>query len=188
MMVQWSKWWIAGVAVAAAGCTPAPQQQVVGPQPGIMTGSNQPPPPLQVVNPGGEPVAGQGQSTESPDDAIHSDPSAMRMDDIVEALLLYLKANGGMPARLEDLQTVPMIGPSINAVSPSGAPYAYVPQGLTAPNSNKRLVVYDPLESTNGKRWCILVSQSQAGGPLTAEVLHLPEIVFRAYLASGEQQ
>jgi hypothetical protein len=68
--------------------------------------------------------------------------------------------------------------------APDGEPYAYIPEGLTTPNTKKLLVVYDPQESQNGKRWCILLAQLSPGAPLTGEVLALPEIVFRAYLAS----
>jgi hypothetical protein len=134
------------------------------------------PPPLPVVK---APVGN------TPDQAVDTDPSAQRLDDILGALLLYFRANQGMPPALEDLRTVAGFGSELNLISPSGQPYGYVPAGLTIPGNNKRLVVYDPAENPNGRRWCILVSALSPGAALTAEVLEIPEAMFREYLASN---
>jgi hypothetical protein len=130
------------------------------------------------------PVAGQGtpDATLNTNQAFLTDASAVRLDEIVGDLLLYFRANQGMPGQLEDLRTV--AGADLNLIAPCGQPYGYVPQGLSVRNSNKLLVVYDPQESADGRRWCILVVQLRPGAPLTAEVLAISETLFRTYLAS----
>jgi hypothetical protein len=142
------------------------------------------PPPGQRGGVGALPVAGGNDSPETIDQAVLTDASAVRLDDIVEAILLYFSANKGMAPRLEELRTMPG-EENLNLTAPSGQEYYYAPQGLSSPAGNKLLIVYDPMESANGKRWCILASQLRQGAPLTAEVIALPEIVFRAYLASN---
>jgi hypothetical protein len=160
------------LGLLAGGCASTTTQTT-------QTAPRTPPPPL--------PIAQADQSV-STNDTVLADASSVRLESIVDAMLFYFRINQGMPGALDDLKTVPEFGDQINTISPSGDPYVYVPQGLTAPNSDKRLVVYDPRESANGKRWCILVSQLKPGAPLTAEVLAIPEISFRAYLVSGLEQ
>ena len=164
------------MAIVACGCDDSSPSKSA--KRGALQPSDHPPPPLPIAHSPGFSV--------NTDDAIIPDASSARLDDIVGALLFYIRANQGVPPTLDDLKTLPGVPENLNTISPSGQPYMYAPQGLTAPNSNKRLLVYDPEESANGRRWCILVSQVRPGAPLTAEVLALPEISFRAYLASGE--
>lgn len=142
-------------------------------------------------NPAPTPVAApapvvRGNGPVSADQAVYTDPSAIRLEDIDEAILLYYRVQGSMPPTLDDLRSLGSIAADLNLVSPSGQPYAYVPGGLSAPGSQKLLVVYDPADSANGRRWCILISPPHPGAPLSAEVLALPEIVFRTYLASEQ--
>ena len=106
------------------------------------------------------------------------------MENINEALLIYVHVNQQMPATLDDLRSVS--GPDLVLVSPTGKPYGYVPSGLVIPNSPKRLIVYDPDELPNNRRWCILITEFRTGAALVSEVTDLPEGVFRAYLASGQ--
>jgi hypothetical protein len=151
---------------------------------GIMAGvvcgcqSSAPPPQRPVNSP-----AAQNQSLTA-DQAVNSDVSAMRLDDINGALLLYYRTNQSMPTSLNDLLAVPGFGADLNLVSPSGQPYVYVPAGLTALGTPKLLIVYDPAETPQGKRWCILMARPQPGAALSAEVVDMPEVVFQSFLAS----
>jgi len=125
-----------------------------------------------------------GQDTSvSSEQALPAGDSGARIEDINEALLVYVKLTRQMPAALDDLKSV--YGDQLLLTNPGGKPYVYVPTGLSMPNSQKILVIYDPDELPNGRRWCILVSDLRPGSPLVTEVLDLPEIVFRSYLASN---
>jgi hypothetical protein len=132
---------------------------------------------------GPAPSAG-GSRLVSSDQAVYTDPSALRLEDIDGAILLFYHIEGSMPPKLEDLRSIGSAGADLNFNSPSGQPYGYVPGGLSVAGTQKLLVVYDPVETANGQRWCILISPPQPGAALSAEVMALPEIVFRAYLAS----
>jgi hypothetical protein len=122
-------------------------------------------------------------SAVSSEQVLPAGDSGARIEEINEALLIYVKANAQMPAVLDDLKSV--YGSDLMLTAPSGKPYVYVPTGLTMPSSPKILVIYDPDELPNGRRWCILVSDLRTGSALVTEVLDLPEIVFRSYLASN---
>jgi hypothetical protein len=162
------RWLVLGAAMHLAGCQ----------------SSTAPSPPPSGAGVTQLPVAGQSAPdvTKNTNQVFLTDASAVRLDEIVGDLLLYFRANQGMPGQLDDLRTV--AGSDLNLIAPCGQPYGYVPQGLSVRNSNKLLVVYDPQESADGRRWCILAVQLQPGAPLTAEVLAIPEALFRTYLAS----
>jgi hypothetical protein len=161
--------WIAATAACIGGCqgSAAPPRQQTG-SPGVtrlpVVGHTAPDVPANI------------------DQALMTDPSAERLGDIDAALILYFHANQGMPGQLDDLRAT--AGPDLNLIAPSGQPYVYIPQGLAVRNSDKLLVVYDPQESPNGRRWCILAVQLRPGAPLSAEVIALSEALFRTYLAS----
>jgi hypothetical protein len=120
------------------------------------------------------------------DQALNTDPSALRLDDIDGAMLLYYRDNQQMPPRLEDLGPYAQsVGITLNLVSPgNGMHYGYDANGMTALGATKLLVVYDPAPGTNGRRWCILMAPPHPGAALSAEVLDIPEFEFRSYLAS----
>jgi len=121
------------------------------------------------------------------DQAFNTDPSAMRLDDIEGALLLYYRDNQTMPPHLSDLDPyAKAVGITLVPISPTnGQPYGYDPNGMTAVGATKLLVVYDPAPSPNGRRWCIVMEPPRPGAALSAEVLDLPEFVFRSYLAGA---
>ena len=54
------------------------------------------------------PVAGQSAPdvTKNTNQVFLTDASAVRLDEIVGDLLLYFRANQGMPGQLDDLRTV----------------------------------------------------------------------------------
>jgi hypothetical protein len=138
------------------------------------------------------PVAGQAPpQSSSPlgggspaDQAITSDVSDLRMDDILGGLLFYFRSNHQMPAKLEDLR--PIVGRDLNTDNASDQPFVYVPAGLRLRGSSKLLVVYDPHMHDDHTRWVILLGAFKAGAPPTGEVLSIPEVIFQAYLKSGQ--
>jgi len=156
---------------------------------GCQSSSTLPPPRQQQSGVTRLPIAGQQQTdvpanSTSVDQAVLSDPSAVKLDSIIEGILLFFQQNKGMPGKLDDLRSIAG-EEQLDITAPSGQVYVYYPQGLTSPGTSKLLVVCDPQESPNGRRWCILVSQLNPGAPLTGEVLAIPEIVYRSYLASN---
>jgi hypothetical protein len=120
------------------------------------------------------------------DQAVITDPSASQLEDIEEAILFYYRVNQSMPPTLDALRSLGTFGAQLNFISPSGQPYAYFPNGLSMSGSQKFLIACDPAETASGKRWCILISPPRPGAALSAEVIALPEIVFRTYLASEQ--
>jgi hypothetical protein len=135
------------------------------------------------------PVVGQPpmpEHTSSIDEAVLTDPSALRLGKILEAIFSYFAINKGMPATLDDLKAVDS---ELITIAPSGQPYEYYPQGLPLPNSadKKLLVVADPVETRDGRRYCILASLLKPGAPLTGEVMYIPEVTYAAYRFSHPQ-
>jgi len=127
-------------------------------------------------------IEGGSQGGVSTDQILSNDPSVVRLQDITSVLLLYCATYRHLPASLEDLALMADPGTQLNFTSPaSGRPYVYVPAGLQTPRGGKRIIVYDPALSANGKRWCILMGDSAPGKARTAEVFQMPETVFRTY-------
>jgi hypothetical protein len=176
-------WAWCGVALFICGCQSSRSSTSTGaPPPAAAYTSNALVPLLPVA---GQPAATATPPTASADDAVHSDATVVRLDDIVGDLLLYFQRHRNMPATLEDLLAE---FPALNITAPSGQPYVYYPQGLTTPNIPKLLVVFDPAETQRGSRWCILVNPLRPGSPLTAEVKELPEVIVSSYRVSAEQK
>jgi hypothetical protein len=120
--------------------------------------------------------------TLSPDEAVDSDPSAIRLHDIAGALLQYYALNKRLPDRLEEAATLADADQPLQLISPaSGKPYGYVPQGLVLEGRKKRIIVFDP-GPHQGLRWCVFIAdQTQPGGAQSVEVLPVPEGVFGLY-------
>jgi hypothetical protein len=118
----------------------------------------------------------------SPDEAVDSDPSAIRLHDIAGALLQYYALNKRLPDRLEDAAALADTDQPLQLTSPaSGKPYGYVPQGLVLEGRKKRIIVFDPAPH-QGQRWCVFIAdQTRPGGAQSVEVLPVPEGVFGLY-------
>jgi hypothetical protein len=115
-------------------------------------------------------------------EAIKSDPCALRLHDIAGAILMYYALNREMPTHLEDLRAMQDVDQQLNFTCPvSNQPYVYVPQGMTSPGRTKMILVHDPTPSHNGTRWCILAASGKPGEPISLEVLPITEPVFLSY-------
>jgi hypothetical protein len=117
------------------------------------------------------------------DDAVASDPCAVRMGDITAALTMYYGLNKQLPGSLEQLKPLANPGSELLLTCPvSSLPYVYSPAGLLAVGTNKRIVVWDATPAHDGSRWCILMPPVQTGGVVSFELVALPEAAFKLYV------
>jgi hypothetical protein len=118
----------------------------------------------------------------SPDSIIATDPSASRLQDIGGYILLYYRDHQQMPPSLDELRDLPG-GDNLNFNSGSiDRPFVYDGAGLWASDGgSKCIVAYDPVEQSDGKRWCLLMTIPKAGSALSVDVVALSESVFRNY-------
>ncbi len=67
---------------------------------------------------------------------------------------------------------------------PTGQPYLYVPGGLEALGTDRRILVADPIPSAKGTRACILEPppSASAGAAASMEVVSVPEAAFKRYV------
>jgi hypothetical protein len=122
------------------------------------------------------------------DEAVSADPSSVTLQDISGDLLLYYAVNKALPAHLEDLRSLSNETANLNLLSPvSHQEYVYVPDGLFAFGSDKRVIVYDPAPTPKGVRWCILYQPTAtADAPISLNVASLPEAAFQSYQPPGQ--
>lgn len=124
----------------------------------------------------------------STDEAMATDPCAMRLQDIGGALLQYFALNKRLPARLEDVKTIVGVDQSLQFACPaSGKPYGFAPAGLILEGRKKRIIIYDPTPAHDGRRWCVFMTdQRRPGAAQSLEVLAVPEAVFHLYLPADQ--
>ena len=121
----------------------------------------------------------------SADDAVAGDASAARLHDIEGTLLMYYALYHRMPQRLEELKPLADADTDLQLVAPSGRPYLYVPDGLVAAGTSKRIIVADPAPSLRtASRQCILAPPLPMSprASLSMEVLAVPEAAFKRYV------
>ena len=136
-----------------------------------------------------------GQSPDKPVPAVKLtaaqqasiDACGDRMQDIAGALMLYYRDHRSLPGRLEDLQSLPIIGTDLQFSCPAtGKHFVYVPNGLKSLGHPKRILVYDPDPSDvspAGIRWCVLAPPFQPGqATQTIEAYPMPTREFVSYL------
>ena len=91
-------------------------------------------------------------------------------------LLLYYSLNKRLPQTLDDLRAVSGQAEAPPSVCPvSGKPYIYRADGLRVPGLSGRLVLYDAAPAHGDMRWGIVIAQMHGGGPLTTQILLVPE-------------
>jgi hypothetical protein len=114
----------------------------------------------------------------SADDAVGTDPSEMRLQNIEAALLLYYSVNRSLPPRLEDL--VALSSGDLPLTSPnSNQEYLYIKDGLPIPSTPRVVIVCEPTPSKSDKRWCIVMAPPDPNGALELEPQQLPESIFK---------
>jgi len=149
-------------------------------------------PPKPVPSGTGTPGA---QSPDKPKPAIKLTPAQQasldacvdRMQDIAGALMMYYHDHRSLPERLEDLQTLPIIGADLQFSCPAtGKHFIYVPNGLKSLGRPKRVLAYDPDPSDltpDGIRWCVLAPPFNPGQPTqTIEAYPMSTREFVSYL------
>jgi hypothetical protein len=112
------------------------------------------------------------------------DPCAERMQDIEEALAVYLLNNQNkLPDTLDQLKHVPGLGPGLNLTCPvTGQPYIYSAQGLFLPpesRDDRRVILWEPTASHHGARACLLMPRIEPGHGVAMEVKPIPEAEFK---------
>jgi hypothetical protein len=130
----------------------------------------------------GEPVIPKGADNRDANPDSLTDPCAARLHDIGGAMLLYYVLHHKMPEKLEDVVPLADAGQSLPLTcARSGQPFQYFPDGLAAPQKEKRIVVFDPTPMGAKKyRWCLMVSPSKPGS-IAVDVIPLAESVFNLY-------
>ncbi len=114
----------------------------------------------------------------SADDAVGTDPSEARLQNIEAALLLYYSVNRTLPPRLEDL--VALSSGDLPLTAPgSNQEYLYIRDGLPIPGTTRQVIVCEPTPSKLEKRWSIVMAPPDPNGALELEPQQLPESIFR---------
>ncbi len=164
-MINWMKVmrrWCAVIcvtaAVAAQGCTSSP------PPPQVRAGAAD----KQV------PAAGVAPIT-------NTDACATRMHDISGALLLFYQKFQRLPERLDDLRQISEFSKLPEFSCPvSKRPYLYAASGISSPEPNARIVLYDPTPAHGYHRWAVSIIEPESPrAPLVTKVIALPASGFR---------
>jgi hypothetical protein len=105
------------------------------------------------------------------------------MHDISGLLLMYYALNHHMPERLEELAPLAEADAELRPACPvSGQQYVYVPDGIGAPGTDQRLILYEPTAAHNGLRWVVVAAPSQGGDAPSTRVIPFSEARFRRYV------
>ena len=125
-----------------------------------------------------------GQPVGSVEQAVGSDPCAIRLGEIQDALVRYYAARRELPQQLQFLWAENGTGLQL-ACPKSGHLYSYSREGLVNPGRTMRIIVWDDAPVHDGYRWCILMAISPSGG-LALDIKPLPEAVFKTYIKPVE--
>lgn len=123
-----------------------------------------------------------------PDDSLLliTDPCAVRLGDIADALLMYYSRTRQLPAKLEELLQVSGAKTTLDFNCPvSGQSYVYVPTNLTGPGTDRRLLVYDATPAHNAKgvkRRGIVAAPARPAHPVNMWVVALDEAMLHFLL------
>lgn len=119
------------------------------------------------------------RSAKSAKSADVMDPCAERLHEICGQLLLFYSRNRHLPAKLEDLRSMPAADPSLSLECPiSHRPYVYERQGLLLPDVRGRVIIYDVQPVHAGWRWVIAIDEITEGDPLIARVMAVADSKF----------
>lgn len=122
------------------------------------------------------PAAPPPQNSRASVDPIEFDVCIERLHDIEGHLLMYYAVNKQLPQTLGDLRRSRFSETVLDLTCPvSREAYIYNRQGLTLPNREGRLIIYDTKPCHNGSRWAILLEPMQPGQPLLLRILRVPE-------------
>jgi hypothetical protein len=117
------------------------------------------------------------------EESVASDPCAIRLDHVIEAMYQFYLLNKRLPDTLEQLKP---FGDELNPIqlvcTATGQPYQYSFNALMSPGRSKRILVWDPTPAHQGRRYCILISYTQPNNGLALEVDAVPEADFKTYV------
>jgi hypothetical protein len=119
------------------------------------------------------------------EEAVASDPCAIRLGHLIECMMQYYMLNKQMPQSLDELKPFAEVGSPLQLVcTATGQPYQYYPSGLMSAGRSKRIIVYDPTPAHHGSRWCIMMPYTAPGAAMSLEVVAVPEADFSTYVPS----
>jgi hypothetical protein len=134
-------------------------------------------------------------AVQAPLSATVTDPSAEKLHEICEQLLIHYALSQSLPPSLEALRDA-KAGDTLSLVSPvSGRPYAYFAKPLFLKGRTNRLLVCDAdvaKATVRGRpaRWVVLVTEpdpdSDPGGPLTTQVVLMAQSELDAALSADK--
>jgi hypothetical protein len=152
----------------------------------LVTGCQPAPPP---PNKSGAPVRPAPPQNLTDAQRAATDPCALRMTDVEEAMMNYYATNRRLPEKLDELKSYALLGAQLNFTCPvSGRPYVYVPDGLQSAGRPKRILLHDATAAHEGKRWCIFLAPLKPGQAAFMEVLPVEDKDFHTYLPMSEQR
>jgi hypothetical protein len=151
-----------------------------------LVGCQSTPPPAK--GGGGTSTAAPAPQTLTDAQRAATDPCALRMTDVEEAMINFYAINRRLPEQLDELKSYALSGAQLNFTCPvSGRAYVYVPGGLQSAGRPKRILLHDATAAHEGKRWCILLAPLKPGQAAFMEVLPVDDKDFHTYLPISEQ-
>jgi hypothetical protein len=113
------------------------------------------------------------------------DPCAERLHNLIGPILQYVVLNRQLPPKLDDVKQFADFGVPADLTCPeSKQTYVYVPNGLKHEKQTNVIIVHDAAPAHNNRRWCITMAPRAAGQPIQLEVIDVPEVFFRTYVAA----
>ena len=130
--------------------------------------------------PAAEPKAGHTFAT-TPDTSsaiiANTDPSAMNLQDMSGAILMYYALHKRLPDRLD--QIVPLADAPVSLTVPgTDKKYLYTPDGFLMQDRESRILVFEPAPMHSGHRLAITMSEPKPDVTTSCKVIALPESVF----------
>ena len=127
-------------------------------------------------------VTKTGHTFASPSDTStalisNTDPSAMNLQDMSGAILMYYALNKRLPENLE--QAAPLADAPVSLTVPgTDKKYLYTPNGFLLQDRESRIVVFEPAPMHNGFRLAITMADPQPNVAPVCKVIALPESLF----------
>ena len=150
--------------LAVAGCAAPAAQTTTAPKPVASTQVSS----AQASPPSATPAPAPTQNR-------NTDPCATRLHDLCGPLLLYFATHQALPAKVEQLKSLPGIDVPDLVCPVSGKPYVYNRVGVPGREKGTQVILYDPADAGHGVRWGIAVKEPTPDQPLVAKVVALPD-------------
>lgn len=107
----------------------------------------------------------------------NTDPSAMNLQDMSGAILMYYALHKRLPERLD--QVIPLADTPISLTVPgTEKSYLYTPDGFLLQDRQSRIIVFEPAPLHSGHRLAITMDDPQPNVAPVCRVRALPESLF----------